>query len=395
MPTRAALNLHTSFEPMKPFLDRFKRNEEDDQTVPPAAGDPSAGDVSAASLEEAVPNQEAPPREQEEELVLQLGDFLHRIPAELLTQEPHDVTRNLKFPLTEVANWIAERSTSIPLVVLYRLLPDIFAREITEADQIQIRFPWQKILYLINQSAANASADSLAVKLKTRCTIQNVGPMGPAAVPVSAMDAKAAAAATPGQPGGTWLSRARLSAHAAQAAADGTGGGNRSPKEYQRTITELNRRIIALEGSQKERAQELAKEKEMRIKLERQLASTERALAESANLVENTRFETRREYETDLCRREAETSRTQKELQNQVERLKEELERVKRERDDSRDKAQEEDEGPVEIADSQFEGDIANYRERIKVLLNERDALVREKQELLKKIEASGQEQPF
>ena len=178
----------------------------------------------------------------------------------------------------------------------------------------------------------------------------------------------------------------------------------RSNRQYQRQIDELNRRITAFESSQKEAAHELTKEREARIKVERALAAAERARAEATALVESMRVETRRELETGLRKRESEFARTQQELQEQLDaataaqtaavaertriaaQLEEEQSKAKAAQEQMQRRVaeleqtlaaarsgQQGEAGWEARAVASLESDIESYRARIKALLQERD----------------------
>jgi chromosome segregation ATPase len=170
-----------------------------------------------------------------------------------------------------------------------------------------------------------------------------------------------------------------------------------SGKQYQRTIDELNRRIIALEGTQRERAQELAKEKEVRLKAERQLSAAERALHESAAIIENTRIEAKRELDAEVRKRDTETGRQSKDQQKAVTDLQEEVRRLRDELEAARAQSQTGAGEPASEAAAwearaiaQFEEDIENYRARIKTLIQERDTLNKEKERLAEALADGG-----
>jgi hypothetical protein len=175
--------------------------------------------------------------------------------------------------------------------------------------------------------------------------------------------------------------------------AKGDASGERSKKEYKRQIEELQRRITGFESSQKEAAHELSKEREARIKIERNLTAAERARSEATALVEAIRVESRREIEAAAKKKEADFQRAEKELQEQIEALTQAQQKAGSERDELLAKigelqrsveqqqtaladaiaAQEKDAGWESRAVESLEGDIENYRTRIKALLKERD----------------------
>src|SRR5687767_14779416 len=65
-----------------------------------------------------------------------VGDFLHRIPQQLLKPGQHDITFEVSFDAADVADRIARGQTTIALVEVYKRAPHIFRREIGEADNI-------------------------------------------------------------------------------------------------------------------------------------------------------------------------------------------------------------------------------------------------------------------
>ena len=80
---------------------------------------------------------------------LQLGDFLDRIPPAYLKPEKFDRSLALHFELAEIARHFNESNPKIRLVEIYRRLPDIFTREVTESDAVAILLPWQRIIDMV------------------------------------------------------------------------------------------------------------------------------------------------------------------------------------------------------------------------------------------------------
>ncbi len=173
---------------MKSFLNRFKRKEDEESPESkPVSSAESRTDVPlkrtgiSVTPEEALAESEAakearaleagPPPD--ENLVLELGDFLHRIPPALLRPGTPDVHTELRFPLADIADRIARGETTIPLAQLYQQVPQIFEREILELDPAEIRFPWQKVLKLINETDPGA-AEALAPRLTVRHAKRNI-----------------------------------------------------------------------------------------------------------------------------------------------------------------------------------------------------------------------------
>jgi hypothetical protein len=164
----------------------------------------------------------------------------------------------------------------------------------------------------------------------------------------------------------------------------------------QRQVDELQRRIALMENSQRETALELTREKEARARAEKLLAAAEKVQEQSATYMESTKAGIRREIEGSMKAREIETRRVQKELQEQLNTLSEQHRTVTAELERAREELAEATRGreshPETIqaqAIQQLESDIENYRERLKVLVRERDEA---RDELRRAFGAQGEE---
>jgi chromosome segregation ATPase len=167
------------------FLDRFKRKP---RTEPPPpdylkALQASKGEKPPAESQDWTPatpaskstslkgSAETVKRPSEHELKLELGDFLHRIPAHLLLPGPHDLKTELFFDMGELATKIANGQTTLPLAEIYRRVPTIFRGQILESDNLEIRFPWQKLARLVgmpNSGTGGAADTALAEKIRSK-----------------------------------------------------------------------------------------------------------------------------------------------------------------------------------------------------------------------------------
>ena len=156
------------------FLNRFKRKS---NTEPPPAPVPEkpASTGSKPALRPAVYPQKRAQRESEE-VKLELGDFLHRIPPHLLVAGPHDLMAELRFEIQDLSDRINNGQTTISLSEIYKRLPDVFRGKILDSDNIEVRFPWQKLAKLVNLSGPgksnalqpDAAAEALAEKLRAK-----------------------------------------------------------------------------------------------------------------------------------------------------------------------------------------------------------------------------------
>ena len=79
------------------------------------------------------------------DILLELGDFLKRIPPEFLKPESHNGTRELRFDIDEVADNIAQGKATIPLSAIVKRCPDIFNEPFADHSRVEIYFPWQKL----------------------------------------------------------------------------------------------------------------------------------------------------------------------------------------------------------------------------------------------------------
>jgi chromosome segregation ATPase len=156
-----------------------------------------AGDAGVARMAEEKSKSSAavptPPAAEETRIRFCVGDFLHRIPHHLLKQGPHDITFEVAFDAADVGDRIAHGHTTIPLVEVYRRAPHIFRKEIRESDNIEIRFPWRKLMSFIKpdngnaqtQGTPQATAQTLATRVRSRMP-DRVPPVPPPPSPSSA-----------------------------------------------------------------------------------------------------------------------------------------------------------------------------------------------------------------
>ena len=152
---------------MKSFLDRFRRKVPEEKSVAPrkntaasiARGPGASGPPSRQEPEEAKPagakaakaplaatSQAVPAKVEPEWVEFQFGDFAGRIPQELLAEMQPDPKATIRFEIADLSARIARGQTTITLAELYQRAPDMFQGKIADADQIEIRFPWQRLL---------------------------------------------------------------------------------------------------------------------------------------------------------------------------------------------------------------------------------------------------------
>lgn len=125
------------------------------------------------------------------EIILELGDFLPRIPAHLLGEQNPDPAMPLSFEVGDLADRIARGQTTLPVAEIRRRAPAIFRGEILPSENVEVRFPWQKVMKMLlahrnpqggpaPAGLTAAAADSLAEKLRSRRAVRNIIPGSPA-----------------------------------------------------------------------------------------------------------------------------------------------------------------------------------------------------------------------
>src|SRR5471030_1868675 len=117
------------------FLDRFKRKQKPDDAPAPLPEQKKFGAAGApGGVKGPVAGQPVLPKAQPsaDEVRLELGDFLHRIPAQLLLPGPHDLKTELRFEINDLSQRIAKGNTTINLAEIYRRVPQIFRAEVLE-----------------------------------------------------------------------------------------------------------------------------------------------------------------------------------------------------------------------------------------------------------------------
>ena len=160
------------------FLSRFKRKNQ--LELP----DESGPNHSAPSEPTAPANGGEPSKPAgNDEICLRLGDFLHRIPAHLLQTGPHDLQKEVRFPINSLSDRIKRGETTINLLEIYRQMPEIFRSEVRETDKQQILYPWRKVISMIKEarpeegSAPDAVAENLAEKIRqNKPVVRGSGP---------------------------------------------------------------------------------------------------------------------------------------------------------------------------------------------------------------------------
>ena len=111
-----------------------------------------------------------------EMLMLTLGDFLDRIPAEFLDSQEHDRSIPMPFDLGALSERMGRGETMILVKELSRRIPDIFRSDAVIPPERTMPFPWKRVLDLVVQTRAGSTVpgltrsgvETLSLKLKAR-----------------------------------------------------------------------------------------------------------------------------------------------------------------------------------------------------------------------------------
>ena len=128
---------------MKGFLSRLKPKKQDQ-----GASGATPAEASSPEAEGSAVGSGQKPAEQgsSQKIVLELGDLLNRIPAHLLKEGAHDASQRIFFKMSDLSSNLAEGKATIPLSSIASRCPEIFRKEIGPEDDVEIFFPWSKLL---------------------------------------------------------------------------------------------------------------------------------------------------------------------------------------------------------------------------------------------------------
>jgi len=124
-------------------------------------------------------------------LALEAGDFIDRVPHHLLRFGYFDLHQPLLFEMSEIADRIARGVFTIPLSELLKLIPEMFVEDAQALHALEVRFPWQRVMQMVNESAATHKEDggeTLAQKLRRLRKTNR--PAAPAPVKEAAVESK-------------------------------------------------------------------------------------------------------------------------------------------------------------------------------------------------------------
>jgi hypothetical protein len=96
-----------------------------------------------------------------QKISVETGEFLRRIPSELLAEGPHDHGKQIEFNAGELMSNIRQRKPSVPLSSIARACPELFVSEISPELDAEIYFPWHSVV-----DSLSACCDQAGIKKK-------------------------------------------------------------------------------------------------------------------------------------------------------------------------------------------------------------------------------------
>ncbi len=108
-------------------------------TVAPSAMPAPVATVAAPAP---APRPEAP----DVAVTLSIGDFVDRIPPNFLSAGPFDRHQTVEFRASELYSDLTKGRASVPASTIYTKVPVIFARPITDTEDVEISLPLQKLV---------------------------------------------------------------------------------------------------------------------------------------------------------------------------------------------------------------------------------------------------------
>lgn len=116
-------------------------------------GEPRMGSAPAMPL----PTEEtpAPPVNPDAVVHLELGDFVDRIPTNLLAAANYDRHQTVDFLVSELYSDLARGRATVPASIIYHKCPEIFARPVSDTEDVEVHLPMHR---LVEQMSATFTA---------------------------------------------------------------------------------------------------------------------------------------------------------------------------------------------------------------------------------------------
>jgi predicted regulator of Ras-like GTPase activity (Roadblock/LC7/MglB family) len=127
------------------------------------SADPLAVPLNEPPRMETAPAPPLVPPGPDVKVVLEVGDFVDRLPSSFLQSGPLDRQRKVEFRSSELYSDLARGRASVPASIIYKKCPDIFSRPVTAVEDIEVALPLQKLVEQMS-GAFQTRRDQVAVE---------------------------------------------------------------------------------------------------------------------------------------------------------------------------------------------------------------------------------------
>lgn len=94
-------------------------------------------------------------------VILEVGDFVDRLPPSFLGTGPFDRHQKVEFRASELYSDLTKGRASVPASTIYAKFPAIFARPVTDTEDVEVSLPLQKLVEQLS-AAFQTRADQVA-----------------------------------------------------------------------------------------------------------------------------------------------------------------------------------------------------------------------------------------
>ena len=123
---------------------------------------PTAAQPVASAPVAAVPSTPAPmPEAPDVAVILEVGDFVDRLPPGFLNAGPFDRHQQIEFRASELYSDLTKGRASVPASTIYAKFPALFARPISDTEDVEVALPLQKLVEQLS-AAFQTRADQVA-----------------------------------------------------------------------------------------------------------------------------------------------------------------------------------------------------------------------------------------
>src|SRR4051812_34446315 len=99
----------------------------------------------------------------DKEILLELGDIVQRVPLQYL-KRGLDMHMPVRLKVRDLISDISRGKPTIPLSHIARFCPEIFSAEVKRNEEVEIIFPWQKVMAQIRMFQQPATEQQPAVE---------------------------------------------------------------------------------------------------------------------------------------------------------------------------------------------------------------------------------------